>query len=147
MKRAHLKVLAGGIILATAATLLGVAGLKEGWVYFLHVDQYVESVSHQNQRVRLHGYVGAGDLEVSKSGLVAKFNLEGETASLRVEYSGVIPDMFRAGHEVVVEGRRNEEGVFIADTLMTKCGSRYESDGSEQPASHPPVASYSESTR
>jgi cytochrome c-type biogenesis protein CcmE len=146
MKRTHLKVLAGGIILATAATLLGVAGLKEGWVYFLHVDQYIVSESHQNQRVRLTGIVGAEDLVVSNAGLIANFYLTGETASLRVEYTGVIPDMFRPGHEVIVEGRRNEQGVFIADTLLTKCGSRYESDEPQQPANHPPMSALSSET-
>jgi cytochrome c-type biogenesis protein CcmE len=135
----QIKILAAGALMAIAVGLLAFAGLRDGWVFFLDVDQFVSSDAHQTQRVRLTGTVSPEDLQVSNAGLTANFFLAGETARLRVEYSGIIPDMFRAGHEVVVEGRLDEEGTFIADILMTKCGSRYESEAAPQPPSHPPV--------
>jgi cytochrome c-type biogenesis protein CcmE len=140
MSRKHLKLVAAGAVLSIAVSLLAFAGLRDGWVYFLHVDQFTQGDTYRMQRVRLHGVVGAENLQVSNAGLLASFYLEGDSSRLRVEYSGVIPDMFRAGHEVVVEGRLNESGTFIADTLMTKCGSRYESDGEQPPEGHPAVS-------
>jgi cytochrome c-type biogenesis protein CcmE len=47
-------------------------------------------------------------------------------ASVPVVYKGTVPDLFKTGREVVVDGKvRN--GVFVAvpNTLVTKCPSKY----------------------
>jgi cytochrome c-type biogenesis protein CcmE len=43
-----------------------------------------------------------------------------------VVYKGSVPDLFKTGRDVVVDGRLRN-GVFIAvpDTLVTKCPSKY----------------------
>jgi cytochrome c-type biogenesis protein CcmE len=48
-------------------------------------------------------------------------------ASLPVTYSGVVPDPFREGREVIVDGKL-EGGTFVAerDSLVTKCPSKFE---------------------
>jgi cytochrome c-type biogenesis protein CcmE len=47
-------------------------------------------------------------------------------ATVRIEYRGSVPDLFREGREVVVDGRLRN-GVFVAvpNTLVTKCPSKY----------------------
>jgi cytochrome c-type biogenesis protein CcmE len=52
-------------------------------------------------------------------------DLEGDE-NLPVVYQGVVPDTFRVGNEVVIEGQLNSDGIFQADTLMPKCPSKYE---------------------
>jgi cytochrome c-type biogenesis protein CcmE len=141
----RIKLILAAVAMSVAVGLLVLAGARGGWVYYLSVDQFTES-GISDKRVRLHGIVGSGDFEFSYAGLWARFDLHGESNVLRVEYEGVIPDNFRPGHEVITEGRRNGEGVFIADTLMTKCGSRYESDN-EPPATpygHPLISASEE---
>ena len=48
------------------------------------------------------------------------------TTTVRVVYKGSMPDLFKTGRDVVVDGRLRN-GVFIAvpDTLVTKCPSKY----------------------
>jgi len=48
------------------------------------------------------------------------------TAMVPVVYKGSVPDLFRAGRDIVVEGRL-VSGVFVAvpGTLVTKCPSKY----------------------
>ncbi len=48
------------------------------------------------------------------------------TAAVPVVYAGVIPDPFREGREVIVEGRMRG-GTFVAerDSLVTKCPSKF----------------------
>ena len=48
------------------------------------------------------------------------------TAVVPVVYRGSVPDLFRPGRDVVVEGRLRN-GVFVAvpGTLVTKCPSKY----------------------
>ena len=148
MVSARVKIIVATAAVASAVGLLALAASRGGWVYFLSVDQFVaaaaEDGARSGHRVRLHGVVGGEEFEVSPASLLALFDLLGEHSSLRVEYTGVIPDMFRPGHDVVVEGNLSEDGVFRADTLMTKCGSRYESDG-EAPHANPRDAAMADS--
>jgi cytochrome c-type biogenesis protein CcmE len=48
------------------------------------------------------------------------------TSTIPVLYKGSVPDLFRAGRDVVVDGRL-QNGVFVAvpGTLVTKCPSKY----------------------
>jgi cytochrome c-type biogenesis protein CcmE len=45
--------------------------------------------------------------------------------SMPVAYHGQVPDIFRNGVQVVVEGTMGADGVFHARTLLTKCPSRF----------------------
>jgi cytochrome c-type biogenesis protein CcmE len=48
------------------------------------------------------------------------------SATARVEYRGSVPDLFRVGREVVVEGRMGVDAfAAVPDTLVTKCPSKY----------------------
>jgi cytochrome c-type biogenesis protein CcmE len=49
------------------------------------------------------------------------------TALVPVVYKGTVPDLFRTGRDVVVDGRLRN-GVFTAvpNTLVTKCPSKYQ---------------------
>ena len=129
MKSIRIKLAVAGVILAAAFSYLAAAGMQKGWVYFVSVEQYLADPQYANQRVRLHGKVVADGLDANKASLIAKFNLTGASAagkSLAVSYRGPIPDLFAAGRDVVIEGKRDATGVFQADVLMTKCASKYE---------------------
>jgi cytochrome c-type biogenesis protein CcmE len=51
------------------------------------------------------------------------------TASVPVVYTGVVPDPFREGREVIVSGEL-KQGTFVAerDSLVTKCPSKFTKD-------------------
>ncbi len=51
------------------------------------------------------------------------------TESVAVAYSGVVPDPFRDGREVIVSGEL-KQGTFVAerDSLVTKCPSKFTKD-------------------
>jgi cytochrome c-type biogenesis protein CcmE len=74
-------------------------------------------------RVALSGKVVA---PVSRHERTVRFRLRDVkgTASVPVSYTGTIPDLFRTGRDVHVEGQLRN-GVFVADQLMTKCPSKY----------------------
>ena len=57
--------------------------------------------------------------------MILTFTLAGTGNELSVNYKGTIPDNFIEDGEVVVEGMLDTSGVFQADTLMTKCESKY----------------------
>ena len=78
-------------------------------------------------RVTLNGKV-AGPVRGDGSNTPMHFALRDRngTASVPVVYRGTVPDLFKVGREVVVDGRL-VNGTFVAvkSTLVTKCPSKY----------------------
>ncbi len=127
MSRTTAKYLAAGTVLLAAIGYLAYASMKDGWTsYHLTVDQFFADSKYQNQRVSLAGTVSEQGLVCAPGRTGAEFTLKGEGKSIPVAYKGVVPDLFKAGGDVVVEGRLDKDGVFRAETMMTKCASKYE---------------------
>lgn len=74
--------------------------------------------------VRVAGVV-QDDVMKSDGGLHVSFTETDKTASMPVEYTGTLPDIFKPGITVVVEGKLGSDGVFHARTLLAKCPSRF----------------------
>jgi len=79
-------------------------------------------------RVSLTGMVVgqvAGDAHQT-SGLRFTLRDRNGTATVPVVYRGSVPDLFRSGRDVMIDGRLRS-GVFVAypGTLVTKCPSKY----------------------
>ncbi len=74
--------------------------------------------------VRVAGIV-EDDVQKSDGGFHVTFTETDSTASMPVDYSGTLPDIFRPGITVVAEGRLGADGVFHATTLLAKCPSRF----------------------
>jgi cytochrome c-type biogenesis protein CcmE len=76
--------------------------------------------------VRVLGVVQEG-VERSQAGAHVRFSIADAGESLPVEYQGSLPDIFRPGVKVVVEGRPGPAGVFQARSVFAKCPSRFSS--------------------
>ena len=103
------------------------SALSESSTYHLNVSEAVAMPAEKLRSARLFG-VASDDIQKPQNGLGATFtmyDLDHPEARIRVTYSGVLPDTFDKGAEVIVEGRM-EGDCFTAKTLMTKCPSKYE---------------------
>ena len=77
------------------------------------------------ENVRVNGHVAPGSVEQEAGSLNLKFSIIEGRKSLPVVYEGVIPDTFKVGNEVVVEGYLDSAGIFRANTILAKCPSKY----------------------
>jgi cytochrome c-type biogenesis protein CcmE len=85
------------------------------------------SLAGHTGKVSLTGYVlkpVTGDAH--GSGLHFRLRDVKGTATVPIVYKGSVPDLFRPGRDIVVEGRF-QNGVFVATpgTMVTKCPSKY----------------------
>jgi cytochrome c-type biogenesis protein CcmE len=68
---------------------------------------------------------------ISRDGDELRFRIRDRdgAASVPVSYTGVVPDPFREGREVIVSGEL-KRGTFVAerDSLVTKCPSKFTKD-------------------
>lgn len=90
--------------------------------YYLTVSQL--RTSPHTGDVRVAGVV-QNDVQRSDGGLHVTFTEKDSTASIPVDYTGTLPDIFRPGITVVAEGSMGADGVFHARTLLAKCPSRF----------------------
>jgi cytochrome c-type biogenesis protein CcmE len=56
---------------------------------------------------------------------MVRFGLTDYSKQVTVEYSGILPDLFREGQGIVANGRLNSEGVFIAEEVLAKHDENY----------------------
>jgi cytochrome c-type biogenesis protein CcmE len=102
-------------------------------IYYLTPVELVERVeadpTFHDVGVKVSGQVVAGTYARVEGELLHTFvvrDLVDESLTFPVEFRDALPDTFSDDVEVVLEGRLRADGVFEANTLLTKCGSRYE---------------------
>jgi cytochrome c-type biogenesis protein CcmE len=66
-------------------------------------------------------------VKLSKERLDLWFTLTEGDKSIPIHYRGAVPDAFKEGMEVVVDGRMQDSGTFEGRELIVKCPSKYES--------------------
>lgn len=107
------------------------SGFSENSVYFLNVAEAKAASPDRLISARLFGTVAGEGIKKHRDRPGVSFLLEDkDNASqiIEVSYSGPVPDTFKAGAEVIVEGGMGPEGRFAAKTLMTKCPSKYQKE-------------------
>lgn len=120
--------LIAGLILLLAVGYLGYTSFSSASTYYYTVNELAERGSSvYGETVRVSGQVVAGSVQSEAQGRMLKFNMVdvGGQESRPVVYQGVVPDTFKEGADVVVEGQLSSDGVFQARTLMAKCPSKY----------------------
>lgn len=113
-------------LFAGAIGYLCFAGFTENSVYFLNVAEARAVAPEQLKQARLFGIVAPQGMDKSINSVSFRL-LDKDNADLAIPvvYNGLVPDAFKAGAEVIVEGGMGGEGQFNAKTLMTKCPSKY----------------------
>lgn len=121
------KFLIGGLVILAAVAYLMYTGFQGSAVYYLTVSEVKEKgLADSNTDLRVTGTVVNGSVARDPNSLQVRFAIADAGGALAVNYRGVVPDTFKEGNEVVVEGRWNPEGIFQAKVLLAKCPSRYE---------------------
>jgi cytochrome c-type biogenesis protein CcmE len=110
-------VVIGAVIVAAAAALI-LSALDESVAYFRSPSDIVRDPGLTARRLRLGGLVEDGSVERG-AGTAVRFRVTDLEHAVSVRYQGVLPDLFREGQGVVVEGRI-EDGVFMADSVLAK---------------------------
>ncbi|MFC1866348.1 cytochrome c maturation protein CcmE [Chloroflexota bacterium] len=120
------KFIIGGFILIAALVFLGYIGIMGSVTYYYEVNELLEKADAlRNQTIRVSGNVAD---DVDREGLDMSFtilDLSNDDVSLPVFYNGAVPDTFKVGNQIVVEGKYSAS-IFEADNIIVKCGSKYE---------------------
>ncbi len=109
---------------ATAATF-ALKAFNENLMYFFSTTEVADGKAPDNAKFRLGGMVVNGSIERPDNGLMVRFILTDYNKKVTVEYTGILPDLFREGQGIVANGRLNNNGVFIAEEVLAKHDENY----------------------
>jgi cytochrome c-type biogenesis protein CcmE len=104
------------------------SSLAEGTEYYKHVEE----VMHQpeqwyGKRLQLHGFVVKDSILKRRESLDYRFQIESKGKIVKASYTGVVPDTFKDGSEVVLKGRLGPDGFDVEPNgVMAKCPSKYD---------------------
>ena len=120
----------GATVTALTLAIFGLmyATLSEGTEYYKHVDEVMaEPAAWHGKRMQLHGFVVDKSIERRPDTLEYRFRIESKGKIVQAHYTGIVPDTFKHGSEVVLKGMLGPEGFSVAPNgVMAKCPSKYE---------------------
>ncbi len=128
MKREYKFFVGISIIVATVGFLVYNA-VDQTKMYMVTVAEYLDAPSsYAGTTLRIAGRVAENSMDWNAEKRELRFvihDIVGE-GEVQVRYSGLLPDMFSEGRDVIVEGPSTEGPVFVASSVLTSCPSKYE---------------------
>ena len=118
------------LVLIALAALTG-AGLLAAWAlrnqasYFYLPAEMIARPPEADRAVRLGGMVENGSLSTAADGITIHFIVGDGKARVPVTFRGITPDLFKEGSGVVAEGKRGNDGTFMANNLLAKHDEKY----------------------
>ena len=104
---------------------LAVGALQDTVTFFFTPSQAAERSIAAGQRVRLGGLVEEKSIKKLADGVTIEFRVTDRAKAVIVRYRGVLPDLFREGQGVVVQGAFEADHSFTATTVLAKHDENY----------------------
>ena len=126
MTRKQRRLVLIGSCLAVLAVAVGLvlSAMSDSIVFFNSPTDIAEKNVAPGTRLRLGGMVKPGSVKRGDE-LRISFEVTDGAKEVRVAYQGIVPDLFREGQGVVVEGRLEPGGTFSADSVLAKHDEKY----------------------
>jgi cytochrome c-type biogenesis protein CcmE len=107
------------------------ATVSDGAQYYKHVDEVMVSPADwYGKKMQLHGYVVDKSILQRPNTMDYRFQLRSGDHQVTAHYTGIVPDTFKDGAEVVLTGRLGPQGFQVDPNGVTaKCPSKYEAAG------------------
>jgi cytochrome c-type biogenesis protein CcmE len=115
-----------GILGGVAASVsLAVMASRENIMFYYDPSQVVQGKAPLAKRFRIGGMVVKGSVARNPGDLQVRFVLTDFAHEVPVQYTGVLPDLFREGQGIIAHGTMNTQGAFVADEVLAKHDEKY----------------------
>lgn len=119
-RRIQILITAAGCIVV--ATVLIGYGFRDGITYFRLPTDILTEEPESDELFRLGGLVSVGSVIQNESRV--EFVVEDEHNAIKVEFAGILPDLFAEGQGVIALGRYNNQ-LFTATEVLAKHDETY----------------------
>lgn len=108
-----------------AATGLALKAFQENLLYFFSPTQVANGEAPPGSQFRIGGLVEKGSVKRDPKSLHVSFTLTDTLHEVKVDYDGILPDLFREGQGIVANGRMGKDGTFVASEVLAKHDEKY----------------------
>jgi cytochrome c-type biogenesis protein CcmE len=107
------------------AVAFALNAFNQNLMFFYSPTQVAAGEAPKDHPFRLGGLVTDGSVQRQPDGLTVQFDLTDTDKHVKVQYTGILPDLFREGQGIVANGRLRDDGVFVADEVLAKHDENY----------------------
>lgn len=115
-------IVAIGLVLAVSVGLI-LTALRDQIVFFYSPSEIIEKHVEVGTPIRIGGMVLEDTWK--QDGLSNVFVIHDYENQTKTNYTGILPDLFREGQGVVVEGSLQVDGTFLATNVLAKHDENY----------------------
>jgi cytochrome c-type biogenesis protein CcmE len=123
-RKQRLLIILGMVFGLGIAVGLVMYALSQNINLFFTPTQIATGTAPDDQFIRVGGMVREGSMTRDPSSLQVAFDVTDFDHNVRVIYTGILPDLFREGQGVVVQGRVHN-GLFAATEVLAKHDENY----------------------
>jgi len=116
-----------GLMVAGVGIAVGFAlnAFNQNLMFFYSPSEVIAGDAPEDHPFRLGGLVTTGSVQRQSDGLTTQFDVTDNEKTVTIQYTGILPDLFREGQGIVAHGRLNEGGIFVADEVLAKHDENY----------------------
>ena len=107
------------------ATALALTAFRQNMLYYFTPSEINEGKGLANRMIRVGGLVMQGSVQRASNSLLVHFKITDRTQTLAVQYTGILPDLFRENQGVVAIGKIQADGTFKATEVLAKHDENY----------------------
>lgn len=107
------------------ATFLILQAFNQNMMFFFSTTEVKQGKAPQDRAFRLGGLVVEGSVKRDPQSLKVTFDLTDSLTPVTVEYTGILPDLFREGQGIIAKGQLNNANIFIASEVLAKHDENY----------------------
>jgi len=115
------------LVLAGIGVASGFAlkAFNENLMFFYQPSQVIAGEAPVGRLIRVGGLVTTGSVQRQSDGLTVKFDITDNAETITVQYTGILPDLFREGQGIVAHGQLQNDQLFVADEVLAKHDENY----------------------
>ena len=110
------------------ATGLTLFALSQNIDLFYTPTQVAGGEVNIGQQIRIGGMVKEGSYESANDTMRVMFSATDYVNEVPIQFDGILPDLFREGQGIVVEGAIDSNGLFVASRVLAKHDENYMSN-------------------
>ncbi len=124
-RRRRLLVIVFAVLALGAAVALVMNAFRSNLVFFFSPTEVHDGTAPRSAPFRVGGLVREGSVVRDAQSLTIRFVVTDRARDLDVEYTGLLPDLFREGQGVVAQGKLGADGRFVASQVLAKHDENY----------------------
>jgi len=98
---------------------------NENLMFFYTPTNVVNGEAPLEHPIRVGGLVTTGSVQRQADGLTVLFDITDNAETVTIQYTGILPDLFREGQGIVALGELGKNGLFIASEVLAKHDENY----------------------